>query len=123
MLRRCHIRCKWCYLGSTNNEEMNCIECLNDEKYKYIYQNDTTNCLLDSEFTERKNIVFNRLQNYNFYIVLTIFIISLIVGFIYFCYLCISEENICNNDYTNIKNNEDNKDVPKDKYYELPNIN
>ena len=123
MLRRCHIRCKWCYSGSINNEEMNCIECLNDEKYKYIYQNDTTNCILDSEFTERKNIVFNRLQNYNFYIVLTIFIISLIVGFINFCYLFINEEKIGNNDYNNIKNNEDNKDEPKDKYYELPNIN
>ena len=79
-LRRCHERCKWC-TGPKNNEQMNCIECLNNETHTYFYQNDTTNCLLDSEFQEREIIVFSILQNYNFYIYLFIFIISFIISF------------------------------------------
>ena len=80
ILRRCHERCKWC-TGPKNNEQMNCIECLNNETHKYFYQNDTTNCLLDSEFKEREIIVFSILQNYNFYIFLFIFIVSFIISF------------------------------------------
>ena len=106
-LRRCHSRCKFCYSVPTNNEEMNCIECLNDEKNIYIYQNDTTNCILEREFIKRKNIVFTILQNYNFYIITSIFIISLIVGFIFFCCLCINGDIP---DETN-KNNEDDKNA------------
>ena len=106
-LRRCHSRCKFCYSTPTNNEEMNCIECLNDEKNIYIYQNDTTNCILEREFKKRKNIVFTILQNYNFYIITIIFIISLIVGFIFFCCLCINGDIP---DETN-KNNEDDKNA------------
>ena len=79
-LRRCHERCKWC-TGPKNNEQMNCIECLNNGTHKYFYQNDTTNCLLDSEFKEREIIVFSILKNYNFYIFLFIFIISFIISF------------------------------------------
>ena len=79
-LRRCHERCKWC-AGPKNNEQMNCIECLNNGTHKYFYQNDTTNCLLDSEFKEREIIVFSILKNYNFYIFLFIFIISFIISF------------------------------------------
>ena len=122
ILRRCHNRCKWCYSGSNNNKEMNCIECLNDEKNIYFYQNDTTNCLLDSEFVERENIVFNRLENYNFYIFIGIFIISLIVGFINFCCLFKGEKiNLNNNiDYHSINNSEN---VPKKRSVELPDMN
>ena len=101
---------------------MNCIECLNDEKNIYFYQNDTTNCLLDSEFVERENIVFNRLENYNFYIFIGIFIISLIVGFINFCCLFKGEKiNLNNNiDYHSINNSEN---VPKKRSVELPDMN
>ena len=87
-LRRCHPRCKWCTTGSNNNEQMNCNECLNDEKHEYIYQNDTTNCILDSEFIRQQKVFFSILQNYNFYIFMSIFVVSLIVSFIIF-YLCI----------------------------------
>ena len=122
ILRRCHNRCKCCYSGPNNNKEMNCIECLNDEKNIYFYQNDTTNCLLDSEFVERENIVFNRLENYNFYIFIGIFIISLIVGFINFCCLFKGEKiNLNNNiDYHSINNSEN---VPKKRSVELPDMN
>jgi hypothetical protein len=118
ILRRCHPRCKSCYSGSKNNEEMNCIECLNDKKNQYIYQNDSTNCILDSEFTKRENIVLSKLGNDNFYIVIGIFIFSLIVSFcICCCCICIDDDNPVNKNENNKNNNEDDKNNNEDNKY------
>ena len=78
ILRRCYERCKWC-TGPKNYEQMNCIECINDEKYLYL--NDTTNCLEQNEIKKRDIIELSILKNYNFYIFLTIFIIAFIISF------------------------------------------
>ena len=58
---------------------LNCIECINDEKYLYL--NDTTNCLEKNEIKKRDIIELSILKNYNFYIFLTIFIIAFIISF------------------------------------------
>ena len=76
ILRRCYYRCLNCF-GSYNEETMNCLGCIEPEKY--FYRNDTYNCILENEFNKRNNLDFTKISNYNFYIFLGIFCCSIII--------------------------------------------
>ena len=59
---------------------MACKNC----KDGYFYKADTLNCILPKNFIKRQNIRLTILKDYNFYIFMSIFIISILISFIIF---------------------------------------
>ena len=78
--KRCHENCKRCYSASKDDNNMACKNC----KDGYFYKADTLNCILPKNFIKRQNIRLTILKDYNFYIFMSIFIISILISFIIF---------------------------------------
>jgi heme/copper-type cytochrome/quinol oxidase subunit 2 len=56
--------------------------CLNCKNEKFFFNDETYNCLLPPNQNEENDLILK--QNYNFYIFLIIFIISILLSFIIF---------------------------------------
>jgi len=78
--KRCHENCKRCYSASNDDNNMACKNC----KDGYFYKADTLNCILPQNFIKRQKIPLTILKDYNFYIFMSIFIISILISFIIF---------------------------------------
>ena len=55
---------------------MNCLSCISDE---YFYKNDTKDCILFKDYKKRSDLEFTKVNNYNFYIFIIIFVAALII--------------------------------------------
>ena len=75
ILRKCYKTCFNC-LGAKNSETMNCLSCISDE---YFYKNDTKDCILFKDYKKRIDLEFTKVNNYNFYIFIIIFVAALII--------------------------------------------
>ena len=75
----CHENCNECFCTSTDDNNMCCLNCKNE---KFFFNDETYNCLLPPNQNEENDLILK--QNYNFYIFLIIFIISILLSFIIF---------------------------------------
>ena len=73
--KRCYSSCFNC-LGPANKDTMNCVNCLSDE---YFFRKDIKNCTKENEFKKRENLSFEMSKNYNYFIFITIILLSVII--------------------------------------------
>jgi len=117
ILRRCHPRCSKC-TGAYTEDNMNCLECLDDEKNKYFYRKDDNSCILKEDYKERENKEFEKIDSKNFSSFVVILLIAIIIAFT----LCIL--GLINKEEKKEKNNTNNpqkiQEGDENKNIELP---
>ena len=98
---------------------MNCLSCISSD---YVYQNETYNCILPSEFdkTENQEISKNTNGNFIIYIVICFIIVIIIIITIFCCVKKNKIKNVGNDKYKQILDDERNY-IPAKK--ELNSIN
>ena len=102
--RRCHSRCYRCLGPPLSNDTMNCLSCISVD---YFFRRDTSNCILSSDFNQRKHIDLSTESSWAFIFFNIIFVLSIGITIYISCSCCcfksVHNENNENNKEENIK--------------------
>ena len=86
MLRRCHTKCLSCSYGSVDDDNMNCLACIDN----YKIQNGTHNCIFLQDDSDKINSYLEREYTWYFWVFIIIFLSSFVFAFVISCCCCCS---------------------------------
>ena len=108
--KKCHNKCSDCIKVSYNDSNMMCLKCIRG----YFYDSNTYNCISNKNETKKAKIEMEVEKNINFWLFITIFFFSLIIGILYFIV------KPCKNDKTNEQKDNNNSEETEIKNELIP---
>ena len=102
--RRCHPKCLKCISGSTDDNNMSCLECIYEEGI--FYRRDTHNCISLDQIEGKTKFKDLKIQSSTFFIFFLLILLTSIISTIIIILFCCCKETNDGNEYHPVNNRE-----------------